>query len=691
MMQKAIENLSQTLRHPSDLHAKLDTVQRNSKEKYEIHNQNLIAMMSRCYTSIFDTSKSISELDQHFQMFVECKDKNADVLRGFFSLVKEYKSVKMICLAHSNLGKVIEVSEKLKSIDNPVESEDIMVYHKNVYDAEDFGCLLEMYKSDVSHDDYIEVSKALNTIEKNSLDFTAKVLEACEGFIENYEIIGKLQKIIEKEEARDELTRKVQAGEGSEDLVLKELNRMYRMYLTRNPKMLKSRVMKAIGVSVKNKFDKLRNEEIFVNKMDFILDDLVFVDENMNFNFYAFDEILVMYHSNLKLFLDDVANRLDAGEILAIIEYTGNYHNTIESKFNRIPDALGKRLIENENELLEKYSKVAQEKLREWIINITKLEVEKFYARSEDLPRDEDDKLISPGFISLLQIIRMQLEPIGFNKRIFAHITKTVTKYCEIFKANLIDAMDKDFEPSCEMNSKVGYEDFCIMFGNSGLRVAQYITSLPAYHNDEIKELCDIFIDILKASNTYLSEFIIYSCQPAIDKIFTNEWYDSHATKVMMLTLQDFLNDYKNTMSEYSFITFIHELSTSIVLAYMKQLGRKRAIITESCNRMLRYDHKKLLDLLGGYGDREDVKAALEPLLKIIPLIETRNDDLFIVEVKSLKFTYPDISKNFIRTVIKKRDDLSDEQKRKFGDRLKECFTDVISKEKTIFSRLTTL
>ncbi|UYI26237.1 exocyst complex subunit Sec6 [Encephalitozoon cuniculi] len=690
-MDKALTQLSETLRHPSDLQTKLDSIERSTKEAYEHHDGNLSAMISKCYSNILNISKRIYGLEEHLKNFVEGKDRNVRVLKGFFSLVKDYRSVKMMCLAHSNLCKVIEFSDRLNDIGGTVETEDIIAYHTKVYDAEDFGCQLDMYNTDISHDDYVQVNKALNTIEKNSLDFTAKVLEISEEFIENHEAMDKIVQIVEKEEARDELTRKVQEGEKSDNPVLKEFYRMYRMYATRKTKKLKDKVIKSIEVSVKGKFDRLRNEEIFVNRMDFVLKDLSFIRENISLSFYSFDNILTLYHNNLKLFLDENTERLDAGEILAIIEYVGNYYNTIESKFNKIADALGGRLLSNETELLEKYTKTAQEKLKEWVMNITRIEVEKFYARNEELSRDEEDKLVSPGFVSLLQIIRMQLEPIAFNKRIFAHITRTITKYCEIFKENLVEAMDKDFKSSCEMSSKAGYEDFCIMFGNSGLKIAQYITSLPSYHNDEVKELGDIFIDILKASNTFLAEFIIYACQPAIDKIFTDEWCGGSVTKVVVLTLQDFLSDYQNTMSEYSFVTFIHELSMSIVLAYMKQLGRKRASIAEECSRTLKSDHTKLYEMLSGYGDPEDVKTCLSPILKIIPLMDTRNDDLFIVEVKSLKLIYPDIKKSFIKTIIKKRQDLTEDQKKTLADRLKECFTDVASREKTIFSRLLNL
>ena len=69
---------------------------------------------------------------------------------------------------------------------------------------------------------------------------------------------------------------------------------------------------------MKSKFERLRHEETFVNKMDFVLKDLEFIKENIELSFYPFDDILMLYHNNLKSFLDENVERLDAGEIFAI-------------------------------------------------------------------------------------------------------------------------------------------------------------------------------------------------------------------------------------------------------------------------------------------------------------------------------------------------------------------------------------
>ena len=47
----------------------------------------------------------------------------------------------------------------------------------------------------------------------------------------------------------------------------------------------------------------------------------------------------------------------------------------------------------------------------------------------------------------------------------------------------------------------------------------------------------------------------------------------------------------------------------------------------------LKSDHTPLYEVMSSYGYGEDMKTCLSPILKIIPLIDSRNDDLFVVEL----------------------------------------------------------
>lgn len=688
MEEKALKELSEKIKYPSDLHNKIENIQTNIKDLY-FYNENLLSnKMLTCHSLLEDIDNDITKIESMYKEFLENKDKSLKILNDFLVLIKNYKTVKSICMAHTNLLKVKYFTDKLNTLYDPVFNEDIEIYHSKIYELEDFMYDLEFYNRDISREDHIEVSKAISHIKKEILDFNCKILEISEEFIEFYELFGTLVLIIDKEEKRDEITVLAKRGEHSNDPIPREMYRLYKKFVIRNCKNLKDRVINSIRGSIRNKFHRLAEEEVFVKKLYFVIDDLKHVRENIDLPFFTFDDFLKEYHLNLKILLDQRSEDLDAGEILAVIEFVSDYYENIESNFKKIADSLGDRLLENEEQLLDKYTETAEKKLKEWITNITKIEVSKFYLRNEEISKDEEDKLISPGFVSLLQIIKMQLEPISFNKKIFAHITMTIVKYCNIFKDELVNVMEKDFLPSVQMKNKAGYEDFCIMFGNSGLKLTQYITSLPQCQSPEVRELGNTFINILRSSNFYLSKFVIETCSPVINNLFTDKWYNEDIIKILNLTIKDFLTDYKCTMSDYSFITFIHELATSLSISYLKQLGGKKSVILDSCSTRLKSDYVKIKLTLDEYGEKDDIVSSLSPILKIIPLINCKSPDLFVEEVKSLKYVYPDIKRKFIKTIISKRKDLIEEEKKDFVKSLKECFGEVLPTEKTVFGKL---
>ncbi|WUR02345.1 exocyst complex component (SEC6) [Vairimorpha necatrix] len=688
MEKRVFDELSDKIKYPGDLQSKIESISANVKDLF-FYNQNLLSnKMLTSHTLLRDIEKEIENIEITYKEFLSNKDRKLKILNDFLVLIKDYKTVKMVCQAHSNLLKVKMFTEKMATIYESVFDENLEIYHSKIFDLEDFMYELEYFNKDLARDDYIEVVKAISHIKKEILDFNCKILELGEDFIENWEILPKVCEIIKKEEKRDEITNLVKEGEHSSDLIPREMYKSYKKFLKRTNKNLQERLKNSIKSSIRNKFNKLEEESQFVKKLYFVIEDLRNIQEKIDLHFFNFDEFLKEYHLNLKRLLDSRSNDLDAGEILAVIEFVTDYYENVESTFKKIADSLGDKLLENEDELLERYSKTAEQKLKEWISNITKLEINKFYLRNEEISRDEEDKLISPGFVSLLQIINMQLEPISFNKRIFARITKTIIKNCNIFKDELINAMEKDFRPSVELKSKAGYKDFCIMFGNSGLKLTQYITTLPQCQSPEIRELGNTFMNILKASNLYLSRFILETCQPVTKDIFLTKWYEEEIVKILILTIKDFLKDYELTMSEYSFMTFIHELTNSISLIYMKQLGNKKAKIYDQCSSRLKSDYIKIKRTLDEFGEKDDVMSGLSPLLKIIPLIDCKSVELFVEEVKSLQFVFPDINRKFIKTIITKRRDLTEEEKKIFVNHLKECFGEILPTEKTIFSKM---
>eukprot|EP00866_Antonospora_locustae_P002421 jgi/Antlo1/2421/1699 len=141
-------------------------------------------------------------------------------------------------------------------------------------------------------------------------------------------------------------------------------------------------------------------------------------------------------------------------------------------------------------------------------------------------------------------------------------------------------------------------------------------------------------------------------------------------------------------MFEYTFYTFIVSIIRSIISSYVKQLTRKRAQIYKDCSHRLRTDYEELLGLFAKFVEHDDVEKRMEPLKFIIPILETNTADLFIVETKALKLRYPDLPKNFVKSIIKKRDDIDERDKQDIRKQLRDIFGDEEKEGPTFFAKL---
>ncbi|KAI5148316.1 exocyst complex component 3 [Enteropsectra breve] len=687
-MDKAVFELSDKLRHPSDMGTKLDSIEAQTKEAYEMHESKYKSELILGYSRIRNISKKIEEINTTTEQFNIKKSNNVVLLKGFTDLIKDYRTVREVCKAHQHFAKIKKFIDQLKSIDETCENDDLEVYHRAIYEKEEFMCELDVYNYELDKEDFARIEHAINRIKKDSLEFTTLLLQIVGDFIANSEALEKVNTIIEIEEKRDSLTAKAREGEKKKDIELEHIAEMYPRYITRSCKNLKTKVIGAIKSSIESKFNQINTDAAFINQLDFVLDDLDKIHKNVKLACFTFDDFLKAYYVNLKKVLDENICNFDAGEILALIEFKTNFYNVIESKYNKVGESLGPRLIESEAKLLEKYSAVASQKLKEWIENITTSEIDKYSNRDSELVVDENKKLVSPGFISLLQIIKSQMEPISFNKHVFLYITETVRLHCETFKERIVDAIKNDYTLACAGKAKPGFEDYCIMFGNSGLKLTQYITSLPQCQSPEVRELGNIFLQILKNCNFYLAEFVMHTCSPVVSLLFKDDWYEQKIQKTFVVTIEDFMQDYQGLMASYSFTTFIFELGQSIIGCYFMRMAAKNITISKNTGQILRFDCSQLKKCLQPYAQEKELDGILTPINIAVKLLETSSDEVFMTELKALKMSYSELKQKTIENVVQKSCLLSDSSKKKILMGLKDVFEQKSLKKKVLFAKL---
>lgn len=685
-MEKAIFELNDKLKHPSDIEQRLDTMLMRYRDENAEQQEKKQKEWAAEINSTKGSLTNLKEIQEAIRCLKVCKKQCESTLKSNKYAINEYKIIKQLATAYQNFVKSKYFLERMTVGEEDINEEDLEKYAEKIYENDEVICDMKMYNYGLNVEEGKVVERKLNQLKKLSLEFTSAFLHVATDASENTHLFEKIERIIQKEEERDDIVRKVKLGISGEDLVARQYYLENLKYINFEVKDFQNRFISAIKTGIKDKFDKLKDEVDFLAKLDFIFEDLQKFSKR-SLCFFTFEDFISEYHSALKALYDQKIKVIGSENVLSLIEFKAQYYKAIQEMFKKVPESLGPRLIENEAELLHKYSEVASAKLKEWIDNITMMEINKFMTRESEITKDESEKPISTGFINLLQIIKAQLEPISFNKKIFLQLTAVIKERCIVFKENLRKTLQSELQNIYEWKGLHGFEDYCIIFGNSGLRLTQYISTLSFFQTDEVRELQQIFLGILKNSNVILCNHVIFTCKPALSKLFTDDWEKKNQRRVFAITLEDFLNDYRNTMSDYMFTTFIGELCTKIYEIYKKDLQSQKLVITANTSESMKKDVEKLTTLFKKYVNEDEFSECLKNILKLCPLIEAISGDLFIIEAKSLILANPEISKTFIEAILQQKSDMNGNEKNVALSELPTMFSEG-KKKKTLVSKL---
>lgn len=674
-MEKAIFELNDKLKHPSDIENKLDSILDRYRDKNRKEGDILHSTCNTYIQSIKDTYKTLKDIKDVMLQLKTHKEESMKILGGSKYALNEYKTIKEISIAHENFCKIQKFIENLNKTENLPDDQDIEEQARLIYDDDEFACDLKQYNYEMNNDESVIVERKLNSLKKSSVEFTSCIMHIFSDYVQNTSIFRKMDRVIEREEERDDIIRKVKEGENSDDPVKRQYFISYSRYINSEPKNLRKKAINMIKSSIKSKFDNAKDQKDVFEALSFIFDDLKELCRGCTLSFFTFEDFCNEYHASLKSFIDNKLCNIEPEDILGIIEFKSYYYDRLQKDFKKIPESLGARLIDNEGELLMKYSNIASSKLKTWIDNISVIEIQKFTSRDPEINRDEEGKLVSSGFVNLLQIIKAQLEPISFNKKIFLVLTNVIKDNCIIFKDKIRNALESELKDVLENKKLHGFEDYCIIFGNSGLRLTRYISSLPFFQSDEVRNLQQIFLGILKDSSGILCEYIIDTCKPALSKVFTPEWKKNKKRDVFLITLDDFLQDYSKTMSGYTFSTFVCELCTKISDFYRKTLMSSKISLDMHISKALKDDFEKIEGILKKYLGREKFESFLSPMMKFCPLMDTTSGELFVVELKSMVLSDTEIKQSFIESLISRKKDMDESEKNIVLSKLPEIFS----------------
>lgn len=662
-MEEAFEAINRLLKHPSDIDDKLETTLRSISSKVETSMSHLDATLKK-----------------RMEWFNAIKNHAFEHPGPFPESAKSSESIRLISLAYTNLSLVYSSHRRIKEIDDEIKK----FYDSFSGDPDAEGILraYEMFSSleDFRHRMYRHKSVSMNKIEKAGLDFVIFVLGL--DLLARKDLVKSVGEIVKGEEEKDGITilvkenaqGKVVVPRASKDPGFdvdaaqrspeyrRELCQMFWYYQNRNVGNLREKIVSGLKSRIKAKVVADYTET---------LEDMKTLPQSDIGCIFDLDSLVHFYHETLQAYLE-CYNFTDPGQILKALEFEEQYSKINDENFF----ALSK--IVDTASLTDTYYAISETRITTWMGNMRMQIIDTFLSRDTAPATDEDSKFISFDFINMLELIRNQLEPVKFNNTLYKKVHTHIVGEARFLKVDLVKAMESEFNDAVKLQGRPGYEEYTIMVGNSCLKIAQYA--------EEDNSLRDIFIDLLKESNALLANFILSTSSVVVHSIFTKDWYEGNTYR-LVATIDDFLGDYRVRMTEYTFYTFVLCVIRSLTGCYVRQLMRKRTFIDEDCAYRLRKDHDDLLVVFSKFIEDEEVRKRMEPLRFLAPLLESPSADLFLVEAKALKIRFPDLTKDFIKAVVKKRKDMDDREKEAIRARLGEVF-EKKRKKKTFFSKL---
>ncbi|KAI5143050.1 exocyst complex component 3 [Nematocida parisii] len=422
----------------------------------------------------------------------------------------------------------------------------------------------------------------------------------------------------------------------------------------------RNRIFEVFLDSVVRRFTENLHNTNLIGKDDlsFILSDLVRLKETDGLaipsKYKIFSFATIQYHRMLYEYLEANTDKFDPNESIGILLWCKKYYAEME-KMGRMKSALGPVLFAGrEGDLVDKYISAAQEKLSEWIHNLANMESKRFQERKKAPDLDGDSKFISIGFMDLLHIIRQQLEPMhvhpGIFKRVSAHILKCVEEFREI----LMEAVITELDLVLKDKAHNGFEEYCIALSNSGLKFMDCLHTLPFYNDPNMQSISKVFYACMEQSNDALIRNILYVVSPATENIFTEKWISEPVTQTIISTYADYLTDYKESMIDYTFTSFVSALLDSTIELYFDRLTKKRTVYRKEHLSIITMDRKKYREFFSKYLSKNSLKESLRRMDYFISITSSDNISLCTSEVKLYLKDFPDCSKEALIKILRK-------------------------------------
>lgn len=247
-----------------------------------------------------------------------------------------------------------------------------------------------------------------------------------------------------------------------------------------------------------------------------------------------------------------------------------------------------------------------------------------------------------------------------------------------------------------------GLAEYTIALANDQVKSADFVESLMGrlaplvsekyakIINEKLNDAMDGFLDVAKKCIQALIRLISFDTQRAVDKLFTNSWYDQSAMPQIIETVRDYMDDFQSHLHPSLFELLIEDIIDQFLVTYLAALRRASKLKAQAAAECIREDVHSSFGFFTKYKTAKELETYFDVVDCVLRLISV-SKTMFAMDYWSFAKRYGS-NVGYVEAILKARDDMGRSDVKDIMDGIKKKLKEDTAFEEpegpTIFGRL---
>jgi len=628
--------LAEVLRHPEDLDKIPALKSEFLRKKAAVDSQLQLGLQEQLEVTQSGMN-GITDGQRTVQLIKEEMMKIDKLCAEAQNMIRDFPNINLVSQTHRNFSAVETMRKNLDTFNDRLGQVERMLREDDA-DPENMPNLLPIHYEltqlrNIRDDAMEQIQRAEDASLQSTLeDYFAKLDDTIDWFDEhvgnvalnlinilisgNNGLVVRLAVVIEAEEKSDKRVKALQEA-------LKDHKEMAARFksITDGAKELrgyKEKFLQAIKLNAEGQITQskqafLEDPSKLEKSLKWFFNDLNAVKQGMvplmPKKWKIFQTYGKIYHALMHDFLVGMIDDPDtsSSNMLAILNWPEKYYTKMAKLGFRQDELMPQVIDSRETELVREFRQLIIKFLDEWIERIFKTERKDFMERNIDgsnLDQDEYGYFRTRNLVDLWRMLREQTDAAGNSERTDV-VEGVIDAMFLRLKARqrtwqkMLDNESDKYVTKPELDGLQALQDWLVATANDQIACIDdneeegrfgYLSSFrqkfeplvsPPYlerADSEISSLRDGYVDLSTHCIAKFAQLIFaVDFRTVLPDFFTPKWYTTTAMKQMVVTFEEYVDDYKSRLHHSLLDIFIEELADELLIRYLSCVRNKSA------------------------------------------------------------------------------------------------------------------